>query len=92
MKIYLLNNTLCSINIFQYLIDIIVIHSTLYLRNKLNFWSVHGIMNTLDLLQSKRSPKGFMLTLQENQSIHDSMNRSLIEFSNEATKRLVSHV
>ena len=25
----------------------------LYLRNELNFWSVHGIMNTFDLLQSK---------------------------------------
>ena len=36
------------------------------------FWSVHGIMNTSDLLQSKC---GFMLTLKETQSIHDSMNR-----------------
>ena len=32
------------------------------LRNEFNFWNVHGIMNTLGLLQSK-------LTLQETQSI-----------------------
>ena len=36
------------------------------LRNDFNFWNVHGIMNTPGLLQ----------TLQENRSIHDSMNRS----------------
>ena len=51
-----------------------------YLRNEFNFWDVHGIMNTEGLLQSKWSPKGFMLTLQETQSIHDSMNRSKNEF------------
>ena len=41
---------------------------------------VHGIMNTSGHLQSKWSPKVFMLTLQETQSIHDSMNRPKIEF------------
>ena len=30
-----------------------------YLRNNVDFWSVHGIMNSSGLLQSKRSPKGF---------------------------------
>ena len=44
-----------------------------YKRNELIFWNVHGIMNTLGLLQSK-------LTLQETRSIHDSMNRPKIEF------------
>ena len=44
-----------------------------YKRNELNFWNVHGIMNTLGLLQSK-------FTLQETRSIHDSMNRPKIEF------------
>ena len=42
------------------------------LRNEFDFWKVHGIMNTSGLLQSKWSPKGFMLTLEETQSIHDS--------------------
>ena len=37
-------------------------------------------MNTSGLLQSKWSTKGFTLTLQETQSIHDSMNRPKIEF------------
>ena len=37
-------------------------------------------MNTSGLLQSKWSPKGFTLTLQETQPIHDSMNISKIEF------------
>ena len=37
-------------------------------------------MNTSGLVQSKWSPKGFTLTLQETQSIHDSMNISKIEF------------
>ena len=37
-------------------------------------------MNTSGLLQSKWSPKGFTLTLQDNQSIHDSMNLPKIEF------------
>ena len=32
-------------------------------------------MNTSGILQSKWSPKGFKLTLQETQSIHDSMKR-----------------
>ena len=37
-------------------------------------------MITSGLLQSKWIPKGFMLTLQETRSIHDSMNRPKIEF------------
>ena len=37
-------------------------------------------MTTLDLLQSKWSPKVFTLTLQETLSIHDSMNIPKIEF------------
>ena len=37
-------------------------------------------MNTSGLLQSKWSPKGFTLTLQETRSIHDSMNITKIEF------------
>ena len=37
-------------------------------------------MNTLGLLQSKWSPKGFTLTLQDTRSIHDSMNLPKIEF------------
>ena len=37
-------------------------------------------MNTSGLLQSKWSSKGFTLTLQETQSIHDSMNIPKIEF------------
>ena len=36
------------------------------LRNEFEFWNVHGIMNTLGLLQ-------------ETQSIHDSMIRPKIE-------------
>ena len=36
-----------------------------YLRNKFNFWSVHGIMNPSGLVQSKLSLKGFTLTLQD---------------------------
>ena len=44
-----------------------------YLRNELDFRKVHGIMNTLGLLQS--------LTLQETGSIHDSKdNLPKIEF------------
>ena len=31
-------------------------------------------------IQSKWSPKGFMLTLQETRSIHDSMNRTKIDY------------
>ena len=50
------------------------------LRNEFNFWNVHGIMNTSGLVQSKWSPKGFTLTLQETRSIHDSMNIPKIEF------------
>ena len=42
------------------------------------FWKVHGIMNSLGLLQSKGNPKGFALTLQETPSFHDSMNLLLI--------------
>ena len=37
-------------------------------------------MNTSGGLQSKWSPKGLMFTLQETQSIHDSMNIPNIEF------------
>ena len=37
------------------------------LRNEFNFWNVHGTRNTSGLLQSKWSPKGFMLNLQETQ-------------------------
>ena len=37
-------------------------------------------MNTSGLLQSKWSPKGFMLTLQEIWAIHDSMTIPKIEF------------
>ena len=51
-----------------------------HLRNKFDFWNVHGIMNTLSLLQSKGSPKRFMITVQEIRSINDSMNRPKIEF------------
>ena len=51
-----------------------------HLRNEFNFWNVHAIMNTSGLLQSKWSPMGFMLTLQETRSIHDSMNIPKMEF------------
>ena len=51
-----------------------------YLINEFDFWKVHGIMNISGLLQSEWSLKGFMLTLQETQSIHDSMNLPKIEF------------
>ena len=37
-------------------------------------------MKTSGLLQSKWSPLGFMLTLQETWSIHDCMNIPKIEF------------
>ena len=37
-------------------------------------------MNTSGLMQSKGSPLGFTLTLQETRSIHDSMNIPKIEF------------
>ena len=37
-------------------------------------------MNTSGLLQSKWGPKGFTLTLQDTQSIHNSMNTPKIEF------------
>ena len=48
--------------IFSYLKIYFVIYSStvftvfyifIYLRNKFDFWIVHGIMNTSDLLQSK---------------------------------------
>ena len=59
-------------------------HSILnsYLRNEFTFWNVKGIMNTSGLLQSKWSPKGFTLALQETQSIHDSMNIPKSELQN----------
>ena len=41
-----------------------------FLRNEFDFCNVHGIMNTLGLLQS----------LRDNQSIYDSMNIPKIEF------------
>ena len=37
-------------------------------------------LNTSGLLQSKWSPLGFTLTLQETWSIHDAMNIKKIEF------------
>ena len=37
-------------------------------------------MNISGLVQSKSSPSGFTLTLQETRSIHDSMNTTKIEF------------
>ena len=37
-------------------------------------------MTTLGILLSKWSQKGFMLTLQETRSIHDSMYRPKIEY------------
>ena len=37
-------------------------------------------MNSSGLLQSKWSPKGFTLTLQETRGINDSMNILKIEF------------
>ena len=37
-------------------------------------------MNTLGLLQSNWSPKGFTLNLQNTKSIYDSMNIKKIEF------------
>ena len=52
----------------------------MYLRNEFDSLKVNGIMNTSGLLQSKWSPKGFMLTLQETWSIHDSINIPKIEF------------
>ena len=51
--------------------------SSIHLRNEFNFWNVHGIMNTSVLVQSN---SGFILTLQETRSIHDSMNIPKIEF------------
>ena len=59
---------------------IITKFGTKNLRNEFIFWNVHGIMNTSGLVQSKLSPKGFTLTLQETRSIHDSMNIPKIEF------------
>ena len=51
-----------------YILDIKIISniSNANISNKFNFWNVHGIMNTSGLLQSS-------LTLQETQSIHDSL-------------------
>ena len=40
-----------------------------------------GVINTPGLLQSKRSRKGFTLTLQETRSIHDSINISKNEYT-----------
>ena len=48
----------------------------LNISNKFDCLSVHRIMNTSGLL--KVNAKSF--TLQETRSIHDSMNRSKIEF------------
>ena len=44
--------------------------------DELNFWNVHGIMNTSGLLQSNC---GFMLTLQKTRGIYVSMNIPKIE-------------
>ena len=41
--------------------------------------NVHGIMNTSGFLQSKREAFWALLTLQETQRIHDSMNIPKIE-------------
>ena len=54
-----------------------IFEKSVVLRNEFNFCKVHGIMNTLGLLESK----GFMLILQETRSIHDSMNLPKIEFT-----------
>ena len=51
-----------------------------YLRAEFDFWNVYGIINTSGLLQSKWSPLGFTLTLQDTRSIHDSMNIPKNEF------------
>ena len=51
-----------------------------HLANEFDFWNVHGIMNTLGLLQNKWSPMGSTVTLQGTWSIHDSMNIQKIEF------------
>ena len=53
----------------RYTIILILSCKNSYLRNKFDFWNIHGIMNTSGFLQSKLSPR------QETQSIHDSMNR-----------------
>ena len=37
---------------------LVTCHVKVYLRNKFNFWNVHGIMNTSSLLQSKREAFG----------------------------------
>ena len=47
------------------------------LLGQLDFWNVHGIMNTSGRLQSMW---GFTLTLQETLSIHESMNIWKIKF------------
>ena len=59
-----------------------------HVRNDFEFWNIHGIMNTFGLLQSKWSPKGFTLTLQETGSnkfnklhfwnVHGIMNTSCL--------------
>ena len=49
-------------------------------------------MNTSGPLQSKWSPKSFMLTLQEARSIHDSMNRPNIEFITYIYSYIISKV
>ena len=46
----------------------------IYLKNEFNFWNVHGIMNTLGVLQSN---KGLHVNFI---SIHYSMNRPKNEF------------
>ena len=56
------------------LLKLEIIH---YLRNKLDFWKVRGIMNTSGILQS---PKGFTLHLQETRIVHDSKNIPKIKF------------
>ena len=56
------------------------VHGIMNISSLLQSWNVHGIMKTSDLLQSKWSSTGFTLTLQETQSIHDSMNIPKIEF------------
>ena len=50
---------------------LLVIDTILYFRNEFNFLNVLGIIKSSGLLQSKW---GFALTLQDTQSIHDSIN------------------
>ena len=75
------NNTIClRISVYDIFVLRPMLRPCIYLRNEFNFWNVHGTMNTSGLLQSKLSPYGFTLTLQETRSIRDSMNILKIGF------------